>query len=63
MPTQSDKVLKGLIFSFSIYKAIRKVLFFLGILDQRSFKGFILNATEFFQILDKFSFKTNSKLS
>ena len=33
-------------FRFSIYKAIRKVLF-LGILDQMSYKGLILNATEF----------------
>ena len=43
-------------FCLSIYKAIRKVLFF-GILDQRSYKGLILNATEFFQILYKFFFK------
>ena len=45
-----------------MYKAIRKVLF-LGILDQRSYKGLIVNATEFFQILYKFSFKEISKLS
>ena len=43
-------------FRFSINKAIRKVLF-LGILDQRSYKGLILNATELFQILYKFSCK------
>ena len=49
-------------FCFSIYKAIRKVLF-LGIFDQRSYKGLISNATEFFQILDKFFFKEISKLS
>ena len=49
-------------FHFSIYNAIRKVLF-LGILEQRSYKGLILNATEFFQILDKFSFREISKLS
>ena len=46
----------GLIFVFSISKAIRMVLS-LGILDQRSYKGLILDATKFFRILDKFSFK------
>ena len=49
-------------FCFSIYKAIRKVLF-LEILDQRSYKGLILNASEFFQILEKFLFREISKLS
>ena len=37
--------------------------YFLGILDQRSYKGLTVNATEFFQILFKFSFKEISKLS
>ena len=46
-PRRSYKVLKGLYFRFSIYKAIRKVLF-LRIFIQRSCKGLILNATEFF---------------
>ena len=49
-------------FRFSIYKAIRKVSF-LGILDQRSYKCLILNATELFKILDKFSFKEISTFS
>ena len=49
-------------FRFYIYKAIRKVLF-LGIFDQRSYKGLILNATELFQILDNFCFKDISKPS
>ena len=47
-------------FGFPIYKAIRKVLFF-RILCQRSYKGLILDANDFFQILDKFSFKEISK--
>ena len=32
-------------------------------MDQRSYKGLILNATEFFQILEKFLFREISKLS
>ena len=38
-------------FRFFIHKAIREVLI-LGVLDQRSNKGLILNDTEFSQILD-----------
>ena len=49
-------------FCFSIYKAIRKVIF-LGILNQRSYKALISTATERFQILKKFSFIQISKLS
>ena len=62
MPTQVLLGLKRSYFRFPIYKAIRKVSF-LGILDQRSYKGLILKASEFFQIVEKFSFKEVSKLS
>ena len=49
-------------FRFCIYKAIRNVLF-LRILYQRSYKGIILDATEVFKSLEKFSFKGITKLS
>ena len=49
---RSYKVLKCLIFVFPFIRLFRKVLR-LGVLDQRSLKGLILNATEFFQILEK----------
>ena len=61
-PCRSYKVLKCLIYVFPFIRLFRKVLS-LGVLDQRSLKGLILNATEFFQILEKFSFKEISKLS
>ena len=62
MPRQVLTCVKRSYFRFPSYKAIRKVLF-LGILDQMSYKGLIVNATELFQIVDKFSFKEISKLS
>ena len=65
LPTWQQGAHAGLIrsyFRFYIYKAIKNVLF-LSILDQRSFKGLILNGTELFQILYKFSFKEICQLS
>ena len=62
-PPLVDSSLEGVGSSgYLIYMAIRKVLF-LGILDQRSSKGLILDVTEFFKILDKFSFKVITILS
>ena len=53
VPTPVLYGLKRSYFRFSSYKAIRTVLF-LEILYERSYKG-IVNATEFFQIFNKFS--------
>ena len=62
VPTQVLESLKRSYFRFLIYKATRKVLF-LGFFDQMSYDGLILNATELFKIVDKFSFKEISKPS
>ena len=47
-PRRSYKVLKCLIFSFPFIRLLERSYFFLGILDQRSYKGIISNTTDFF---------------
>ena len=51
--------LKRSYFRFSIYKAIRKVLF-LEIVDQRSYKSLILDDTDFF-LLSNYNIFSNQQ--